>query len=608
MRRALIWSLLLSVIVAAALIGYAIAMSVGLERMRDASQHRLDTVSAELESDLGRYQYLPSLLEMTPGVFELLAAPGNAGLRDKVNRYLQGINATVGASNLYVLDRSGVCLAAADWNEPGTPVGSDFSFRPYMKDALAYGRGRFYGVGITSKRAGYYLSYALYQSGQARGVATVKVKLEDAEQGWRTLPGNLLLVDKRDVVILSSREELKFRPLAPLTPSLLSEIAETRAYGDAALEPLDWQVLESRGDDAAMVRLGGTVYLSSARHLSHPGWRLIMLDDVAPVRTAARVIAFSAALAAAVLLLLAIVLWQRQRALRSRLASQAALQAAYAGLEAKVVERTAELRSSLAQLGEEVETRKAIEADLRATQGELVHGGKMVALGQMSAGIVHELNQPLSALRTLSDNACVLLEMQRLGDVHDNLQHIARLVDRLGRLTRQLKSFAHKTSVSCTPVNVQQVIDNAQVMVSGRLREQGVEYSVAVTPAGLTVLAEEARLEQVLVNLLGNAIEAMADAPEKKLCIEAAPSSDGRCCIAVSDTGPGIRADIQAKLFEPFTSSKPAGTGLGLGLLISANIVREFGGSLSAHNLDGGGARFEIELPLAETIAETSHG
>jgi len=182
-------------------------------------------------------------------------------------------------------------------------------------------------------------------------------------------------------------------------------------------------------------------------------------------------------------------------------------------------------------------------------------------------------------------------------------------VDRLGRLTYQLKAFAHKASPVRVPVALQQVIANAQFLVSQRLRDNGVELVVQVQPGALAALADEARLEQVLVNLLGNAIDAMAASPLRRLQVQAGvvdPAPD-RCLIRVSDTGPGIRADILAHLFEPFITSKPAGTGLGLGLMISAHIVREFGGSLRAHNLDGAGACFEIELPLANPQETETH-
>jgi two-component system, NtrC family, C4-dicarboxylate transport sensor histidine kinase DctB len=598
--RLLAWMASLAIIAGAAMVAHDAAMRSGTDRLRGAAGHRLDMVGAGLESDLARFEYLPSLLEMTPSIFALLDAPANPALRDEVNRYLQGVNVTAGASNLYVLDRSGVALAASDWNEAGTPVGTDLSFRPYVKQALAQGHGRFYGVGITSKRAGYYLSYALRQQGRQRGVATVKVDLEEAQGSWKNLPGHVLLADERGVVILSSRDEWKFRPLAPLTPAMLADIATTRPYGEAGLEPLHWRESTGEGSDGSMVHLGGTGYVTSARPLRRTGWRLVALDDVAPVRADARNLAVTAALGTSVLLLLLTVLWQRQRAVRFKLANRAALQAAHDSLETKVVERTAELLSTNALLAGEVEARRAIEADLRATQGELVHAGKMAALGQMSAGMVHELNQPLGAMRTLSDNACVLLDQDRLLDARSNLERIAHLVDRLGRLTHQLKAFAHKGSPAREPVDLRQVVSNAQFLVSQRLRDNGVEMVVEV-PSGLSVMAEDARLEQVLVNLLGNAVDAMAASSVRRLRVvadHAQPHKDN-CFVRVSDTGPGIRADILPRLFEPFITSKPAGAGLGLGLMISAHILREWGGALRAHNLDGGGACFAIELAVA---------
>ena len=598
--RLLPWAAGLAVLAASALIGHALTFQFGLDRLRDAAQHRLDIVAVALEGEQARFDYLPALLEMTPNVFRLLDAPGDLALRDEVNRYLHGINATAGAANLYVLDNAGRGLAASDWNDPGTPIGTDLSFRPYVQEALAHGRGRFYGVGITSARAGYYLSYALYAHGRQRGVATVKVDFEKMEGAWSTFPGIVMLLDQRGVVILSSRNDWRFRPLAPLTHAVLADIAKTLPYGRADLLPLEWKVQRHLAEDADIVRLAGTNQLVNTRRVNKEQWRLLVLDDTAPVEAAARLVGITSALGVSVLWLLSITLWQRQHALRQKVANRDELQAAHDSLESKVAVRTTELRSANIHLKQEVETRKTIEADLRATQNELVHAGKMAVLGQMSAGLVHELNQPLGALRTLSDNACVLLDQDRLTDVRGNLHRIAHVVDRLGRLTSQLKVFAHKASIPTAPVEVQPVIADAQFMVSQRLRDQGVELEVVVRPAHLAALAEEARLEQVLVNLLANAIDAMAASPVRRLLVEA-QALESRCVIAVSDSGPGIPADVVPWLFEPFTTTKAAGAGLGLGLMISAHIVRELGGTLRASNLDEGGARFVIELPLATT-------
>jgi two-component system C4-dicarboxylate transport sensor histidine kinase DctB len=306
-------------------------------------------------------------------------------------------------------------------------------------------------------------------------------------------------------------------------------------------------------------------------------WRVVLLDDEAPVRVSARWSSLSAALACAVLLLLLVALVQRRHAARLKEASRRALQAAHDGLEAKVLERTAELR---------------------AVQNDLIHAGKLAALGQMSAGVVHELNQPLAAMRTLSDNAAVLLRKGRLDDAQVNLERIANLTSRLARLTQQLKVFAHKASGPPHRVAVHNVVQNALLMGADRLRTLDISTVVEIEPETLSVLADEGRLEQVLVNLVNNAIDAMAAAPERRLAIRAARRDD-RGLIAVSDSGTGIDPDVLGRLFEPFITTKPAGKGLGLGLMISAHIVRELGGRLTASNLSPTGAEFVIELPIA---------
>jgi len=576
------WSAALCLVLAAAYVGHEVALQTGLSRLREAAEHRLDMVATGLEADLSRYDHLPALLEMTPVVPALLEAPADLQLRDTVSRYLNGVNGSVGAEMLYVLDPGGTSLAASDWLQPGTTIGQDLSFRPYVVDAIQRGRGRFYGVGITSRKPGYYLSYALRRGERLRGVVAVKVNIEDAERGWRKLPGDVLLLDERGVVILSTREDLKYRPLAPLQPAQRADVQRSRPYGDASLQVLDWTVQETLATDAQRVALDGRPQLASTRSLQRTPWRLIALDDLAPVHAVARYAAVTAGLAMAVVVLAAVTLWQRRRAVRQKLASQAALQAAHDSLESTVVARTAQLR---------------------AAQNDLVHAGKMAALGQMSAGMVHELNQPLTALRTLSDSAGILLDQDRRDDVRGNLQRITGMVDRLARLTSQLKTFAHKSGdksdVPLTAVPLARCIADAQATVGAELKAHDIGFEADVQPAALSVMADEAAMGSLLINLMRNAIDAMQGAPQRRLRVHA-HLAEGRVIVAVTDTGPGVRADILPRLFEPFVTSKPAGAGLGLGLVIAAQLVRGAGGSIQARNQGEGGACFTVDLPPAK--------
>ena len=582
------WCAALALVVAAAVIGHAVALQTGLARLREAAEHRLDMLSAGLDADLARFDYLPALLQMTPVVPSLLETPADLRLRDDVNRYLNGVNATAGAEMLYVLDPAGTSLAASDWDQPGTTIGQDLSFRPYVREALAQGRGRFYGVGITSRKPGYYLSYALRRGERLRGVVAVKVNIEAAERAWRKLPGDVLLVDERGVVILGTRDELKYRPLTPLNDRQRDEVQRSRPYGEADLLPLHWTEIEALAADARIVTLDGQAHLATTRGLQRAPWRLVALDDLAPVHVAARYAAITASLAMAVLVLAAVTLWQRRRAVKQKLANQAALQAAHDGLESTVVARTAELR---------------------AAQNELVHAGKLAALGQMSAGMVHELNQPLTALRTLTDSAGILLEQQRPDEVRGNLRRITGMVDRLARLTSQLKTFAHKSDdthdAPRVAVPLMRSIADAQAIVGAALANHDIDVEIDVRPLTLSVMVNEEALGSVLVNLMKNAIDAMAQSPRRVLRIEGR-AQHGSASLSVSDSGPGIRADILPRLFEPFVTSKPAGAGLGLGLVISAQVVRAYGGVLRAFNRDEGGACFLVELPGAAPAPPSS--
>lgn len=575
----LLWgALALALVLVAAAAGHRIALRAALDGEQDTARQRLAVEAARLDGHLARVEYLPSLLETSAEVMGLLATPDDGALKKSVGNYLRYLNTLAEADNLYVLQSSGLAIAAADQDLRGTPVGEDFSYRPYVRDARTLGRGRFYGVGVTSARAGYYLSYALRADGTARGIATVKINLESVERDWRELPGEILAIDERSVVILSTRDGWRYRPLQALSAEQLAEVAETRRYGNAPLTPLGWRVRDTLAGQAQRIVLDGRHYVKTEHPVNAGRWRLVLLTDEADALTTARSAAMIAALVAAVLLLGATLMVVRRREIQQRLASREALQAAHDTLEVRVHERTAELR---------------------AAQDELVHAGKLAVLGQMSAGVVHELNQPLAALHTLADNARVLIDRGQLDGARTNLGRIGHLVQRLAKLTSQLKGFAYKSNTPLWSLSVKGAIDETLLLLGSRISEGGVDVSVDVQPAGLRVRADQARLEQVLANLVGNAIDALEGEPLRRIDITAAVRN-GLCEIVVCNSGPCVDPDIMARLFEPFVTSKPPGKGLGLGLLISTHIVQGFGGAITARNLSPQGAEFTIELP-AET-------
>jgi two-component system C4-dicarboxylate transport sensor histidine kinase DctB len=246
-------------------------------------------------------------------------------------------------------------------------------------------------------------------------------------------------------------------------------------------------------------------------------------------------------------------------------------------------------------------------AELRAAQDELVHAGKLAALGQMSAGIVHELNQPLAALQTAADNAVLLVDRGSIGDARGNLTRIGELVRRLGRLTSQLRIFAYKSSRPLDTVAVEHAVAESLKILAARVKDGAVDV-VADIGANLCVVADQTRLEQLLCNIVANALDAVESVERKSILIRATreEGQTARCRIAISNSGPAIASDVLQRMFEPFVTTKPAGKGLGLGLMLSNHIARSFGGELRARNLMPCGAEFVVILPLAD-IAEAPH-
>lgn len=584
----------LAVSAAAHWIAYDIAFKRQLAGVRDSASRRIDAAAAQLTALVARFEYLPALLETTPAVMRLLTQGGGAALTDEANETLARINAVAGADMLFVLEPSGRALAAADWLHPDTTVGHEYRYRPYFADAMSNGRGRFFGIGATSRKPGYFLSYALVASGKTVGVATVKIDPEPVERAWSTRRGDVFATDANGVVILASRPEWKFHALTPLSDEARARIATERAYPpDPPL--LSWVDSNPASAAGRRVSIEGRDNFVTQRTLPELGWTLHSVDTLAPLESSARNAALVAALGAAVVCLLAMAAWQSRHVAMQKLAAQAQLEAAHASLEHRVTERTAQLTALNQSLEAEVETRRAVEHTLHETQGELVHAAKMAVLGQLSAGLAHELNQPLAAMRTLSDNAVVLLDQQRLDETRGNLQRIAQLVGRLGELTRRLKTFAHKPSDEAVATAVNAAVSSAHALLIERMRRQGIAFESSVEPSELCVQANPALLEQVLVNLIANAIDALAGCSTRRIQVRAAMVDD-HIELAVTDSGRGIAPEMLPRLFEAFATSKPRGAGLGLGLMISQRITHDFGGRIRAFNNPEGGATFVVEL------------
>jgi two-component system C4-dicarboxylate transport sensor histidine kinase DctB len=595
------WAAMLCGTIVAVGVAWVSAQRIGIERLHDAGTHKLDLYAASLDNALGKYEYLPAVAALRDEVVALLRNPG-PNLEHAVNLYLAEVNADAHSAVLYVVDTRGHTLASSNWNEEASFVGMDLGYRPYVRDALNHGAGRFYGIGTTSGKPGFYHSQAIRDRGEVIGVAVVKVSLDQVENAWSDGGDVALVVDASGVVFLASDPDWKFKTYEPLLPAAAAAIESSRQYAGVQLAPLRIAVQSPPIDGARIVAAGPDDaphrYLELVHATPEPTWRLMLLMDYAPVSALIRNTVAFTTIAAAFIILLFLFLYQRRRAIQAGVAARKALQGAYDQLERKVAERTADLVATNAQLNREIAERERAELVLREAQDALVHAGKMAVLGRMSAGITHELNQPLAALRTLSDNARILLTTNRTDDVRKNLTLISQLTERMGKITGQLKAFARKSPLQLCPVSVRRALGNVQMLLEQRLRDERIVLAQDVPTDDVEVWADANRLEQVLVNLVVNALDSMKAVPLRLLEI-VVRQRDDRVSIVVRDTGAGIAPELLPRLFEPFVTTKEPGAGLGLGLAISSSIVGEFGGSLVAANRPEGGAEFTIELALA---------
>lgn len=534
---------------------------------------------------LGRYRSLAPIYAHNPEVVRLLRWPDDGVQVDLVNQRLEAWTSASGASDTYVLDRNGETIAASNWSDPLSFVGKNFSYRPYFIDAMQGRLGRYFALGTTSGKRGYFFAYPVRDSGPAIGAVVVKVPVDVIEQELRASPAGVFVTDASGVIVLSGHPGWRLKTLGPLTPGAIGQIREHRQFDPDSLVPAPFDGLDIRRSAGFVTTIpdrseaGREEFFHLATPMTVEGWTLHLL---LPTETLRRDVFTILLLAAALILLLvagAVIVVQRRRQLGERLAER---ERAEAALEQAVIDRT---------------------ADLHRTQSELVQAGKLAALGQMSAALSHEFNQPLAAIRSYAENAVAFLDRGNQDRASENLARITRLTQRMAQLSKHLTSFARKPKATLGPVSLDRTLDETLALLSARIEQADAEIRRDVPP-GLWVIGGQTRLQHVLMNIIGNAIDASAGQDSAGITISAA-CQDEAIEISVSDTGPGILSGHLDQVFDPFFTTKSEGKGLGLGLSISYNIVRDFGGTLTARN-GADGAIFTVRLQAAETLTEAA--
>ncbi|MCQ4302031.1 ATP-binding protein [Pseudomonas songnenensis] len=549
--------------------------------LTEQNRQTLDLYVANLLGTLNRYEVLPRILGDLPALRAVLQQD-SPQVRDNANRLLKRLRNQTGADVIYLMGTDGNTLAASNWDEEDSFVDRNFAFRPYFRQAMEGRLGRFFGLGTTSGKRGYYFGAAVRDGDQVLGVLVVKVDLDHTETLWGSTPEQLLVTDNFGVVILTSRPEWRFRATRGLGVDEREQIAFDQPY--PTLYPQD-------------LTLNIDAWLIQSRELKETGWTVRILAPVnlveRPVRT---VVAIGAATLLALLLWLGL-LMQRRRHFLERLALDAQ---ARQQLEQRVLERTRDLEALNSRLKVEVLEREQAQQELVRAQDELLQAGKLSALGTMSASISHELNQPLAAIRSYADNARVLLDHERVDEARDNLRLISELTARMASIIAHLRAFARRDQHAPERVALQPALDDALALLAKRRQAMGVELIRDLPDATLWVQAGETRLRQILANLLANALDALGERPQpRRIWLRAELEGDG-VLLTLRDNGPGFSAEALQRAREPFFTTKTSAQGLGLGLAICDTLTRALGGELRMSNHPEGGAQLGLFLRSAE--------
>ncbi|WP_282603431.1 ATP-binding protein [Paracoccus sp. PARArs4] len=530
------------------------------ETTRVRSELRLALYSGNLMSELQRNSVVPLLLARDPALIGAL--DGNDF--STTSARLMAAQKEIGAASIRLLDATGRVVGSTDRYQIGMGSGT----APFFVEAL---RSRDTVFTVSEQASGAFefaYSRAVLADGKTLGVIVVGADLTRLERSWASISDAVAVTDSEGNIILATEPRWRGLTMAEALSVRSAPSAIQRAFQVTA----DWT------STPADAYVQGRAVMRAEARVPFRGWRMISFTAYSSVRE--RVNAILALEIMGFAILLAGTFWLLSR--RARRQSVAYMR------------ESADLRALNARLTREIAERERVQKELRVAEQTVQQSSKLAALGEMSAGVSHELNQPLAAMKTYLAGARLLLQRSRPEEALSSFQRIDDLIDRMGAITQQLKSYARKGGEAVEPVDLRAAVSSALTMMEPQLRARPIRIARNVPREKVMVLADRIRLEQVLINLMRNAIDALRDTRDAR--IEITVEAGAHAHVSVRDNGPGI-SDLE-KLFEPFWTTKKPGEGTGLGLAISSTIVADFGGRLTAHNETDGGAVFEVELPL----------
>ncbi|WP_424943011.1 sensor histidine kinase [Aliiroseovarius crassostreae] len=530
------------------------------ESTRNRAEVRVALYSGNLISELQRNSVVPLLLSRDPALINALNSNDFSQSSARLISYREEIE----AKSLVLLDGDGRIVAATDRETLGESHRSD----PHFVDALRSSETVFSAV--QSEAGAYEFTYSrkIEAGNQVIGVIVVEVDLRKFEESWAGISDAILVTNSEGQVILATEPRWRGKHESDALSLVPAMAAIRRNFRNT----IEWSALPSE-----MLFLGEAVMRHEAK-VPFQGWRIASFTSYASVREKVNAFLSLEIMAFAMLLSLTFYMISRRAQFRSVVFAQ----------------ESAELRQLNQQLQREIAERQRAEKNLQVAEQTLAQSSKLAALGEMSAAVSHELNQPLAAMKTYLAGAKLLMQRKRPDEALSSFQRVDDLIERMGAITKQLKSYARKGGDAFEPMDIRDCVSSALSMMEPQLKRREVRITRNIPRDPVMVMGDRLRLEQVLINLMRNAIDATKtiDAPQVDIIV----SRGDYALISVRDNGAGV-SDLD-NLFEPFYTTKAPGDGVGLGLAISSGIVNDFGGRLTARNGQDGGAVFEVELPI----------
>lgn len=570
-------------------------------------QNTLAFQTATLKTSMEKYAVLSAVIARRPDVILALRSRDPLDLLPSSSQLTLDFIGISGANDIWIVDKRGNVLR----RDQASADKSNISEEGYFKNAMRGSLGRGNIVTDSGQRL-YIIASPIFYKDEILGVVVVRLNLEILEQVLVLLPDPIVVADASERVLLSNIKQWRLGYFDVPSNDFLLENHYSVGAQDIIKKTSHEQVSNNKkyllstsskklsskvSFEEALVNKEGREFLQHSQYIALLNWNIhtfVNYDDITSQRNNAILIAFLLLLLA----LMTLFMWRTHQ--KRVLKEQRSQQAFSLRLERQVRDRTHELLTSNERLNVEIEERRNAEEHLREAQDELMQAAKLAGIGQMSTALAHEYNQPLTAIRSYADNAAIFIKNDSTTSAIENLQRIKLLVDKMANLTGTLRRFAHKSTHETTPFSIDSVMDELIILLSPQAKKQQVALQLFAPKEKIQLKGEQGKLLQIITNLVTNAMDAVAQSPEKRVDIEWFIEKD-KAVILVKDTGCSITQDVKNNMFNAFYTTKQTGNGLGLGLFIVSTLVNDFKGSINVRdNIDDSpyGVVFELCFPV----------